>query len=193
MAFSAHKFYGPKGTGALFVRRKNPRVRLKAQLLGGGHENNLRSGTLNVPAIAGFGKACELAHLEMGEDALRTAVLRDQLEKTLSDTVKGIVNGSRKSRLPHVTNMRFPGIEAEALIMGINKNIAVSSGAACTSATIQPSHVLLALGLDEEQAYSSIRFGLGKQTSKEEIDYTISLISETVNKLRSIAPGAITV
>ncbi len=193
MAFSAHKLYGPKGTGALYVRRKNPRVKLKAQLLGGGHENNLRSGTLNVPAIAGFGKACEIAEAEMEANAKKTGNLRDQLENALEGSINAIINGSRLSRLSHVTNLRFPGIEAEALIMGINKNIAVSSGAACSSATIQPSHVLMALGLDEEQAYSSIRFGLGKDTTEEEINYTITLITETVNKLRSIAPGAITV
>jgi cysteine desulfurase len=192
MSFSAHKIYGPKGSGALYVRRKNPRVKLKAQILGGGHENNLRSGTLNVPGIVGFGTACALAAIEMDIIATTTSCLRDRLENAFIATNHATVNGSRTSRLPHVTNISFTGIEAEALIMGINKNIAVSSGAACTSATIEPSHVLKALGLNDQQAFSSIRFGLGKNTTDEEIDYTIKLVSETVNNLRSIAHSAIT-
>lgn len=192
MAFSAHKLYGPKGAGALYIRRKNPRVKLRAQMFGGGHENNLRSGTLNVPGIVGFGKACEIATEDMEADAANTSRLRDYLESSLTNAVKCIINGSLTNRLPHVTNIRFPDVEAESLIMGINKNIAVSSGAACTSATIQPSHVLKAMGMDDEQAFSSIRFGLGKKTNDVEIDYTIKLITETVNKLRSMAHGAIT-
>ena len=192
MAFSAHKMYGPKGTGALYIRRKNPRVKIKAQIHGGGHENNLRSGTLNVPAIAGFGKACEIAQEELESDAVHTGSLRDQLEKALTVSSNAIINGDPENRLPHVTNLIFPGVEAEALLMGINKNVAVSSGAACTSATIAPSHVLKALGLSDEEAFRSIRFSLGKHTSEEEINYTIRIVSETVNKLKAIARGTIT-
>lgn len=188
MAFSAHKMYGPKGVGALYVRRKNPRVKVTAQMDGGGHERGMRSGTLNVPGIVGFGKACELCRLDMEEDTKRISKLRDHLETELLKLEEAYVNGSREHRLPHVTNISFKYVEGEGLLMGFNKNIALSSGSACTSASLEPSYVLKALGLGDDLAHSSLRFGLGRFTTEEQIEYTIKAISETVLKLREMSP-----
>lgn len=188
MAITAHKMYGPKGVGALYVRRKNPRVKVTAQMDGGGHERGMRSGTLNVPGIVGFGKACELAMNEMEADAKRLSVLRDKLENALLQLEEAYVNGSREHRLPHVTNISFKYVEGEGLMMGFNKNIALSSGSACTSASLEPSYVLKALGLGDDLAHSSLRFGLGRFTTEEQIDYTIEQVSNTVLKLREMSP-----
>ena len=188
MAFTAHKMYGPKGIGALYVRRKNPRVKVTAQMDGGGHERGLRSGTLNVPGIVGFGKACELCRLEMESDTKRISILRDKLQTELMKLEEAYVNGSTEHRLPHVTNISFKHVEGEGLLMGFNKNIALSSGSACTSASLEPSYVLKALGLGDDLAHSSLRFGLGRFTNEEQIDYTIKAISETVLKLRDMSP-----
>jgi len=188
MAFTGHKMYGPKGVGALYVRRKNPRVKVTAQMDGGGHERGMRSGTLNVPGIVGFGKACELARLEMADDAARLSKLRDKLENALMQLEEAYVNGSCEHRLPHVSNISFKYVEGEGLMMGFNKNIALSSGSACTSASLEPSYVLKALGLGDDLAHSSLRFGLGRFTTEEQIDYTIKAVSETVLKLREMSP-----
>ena len=188
MAFTAHKMYGPKGIGALYVRRKNPRVKVTAQMDGGGHERGMRSGTLNVPGIVGFGKACELARLEMDQDAKRLSVLRDKLQSELMKIEETYVNGDEEHRLPHVTNISFKHVEGEGLLMGFNKNIALSSGSACTSASLEPSYVLKALGLGDDLAHSSLRFGLGRFTTEEQIDYTIEQVSNTVLKLREMSP-----
>jgi cysteine desulfurase len=188
MAFSAHKMYGPKGIGALYVRRKNPRVKVTAQMDGGGHERGMRSGTLNVPGIVGFGKACELCRLEMEEESKRLSKLRDKLETELLKLEEAYVNGSKEHRLPHVANISFKYVEGEGLMMGFNKNIALSSGSACTSASLEPSYVLKALGLGDDLAHSSLRFGLGRFTTEEQIDYTVKAVSETVLKLRSMSP-----
>ncbi len=188
MAFTAHKMYGPKGIGALYVRRKNPRVKVTAQMDGGGHERGMRSGTLNVPGIVGFGKACELAKAEMAADAERLSKLRDKLENALLQLEEAYVNGNREHRLPHVANISFKHVEGEGLLMGFNKNIALSSGSACTSASLEPSYVLKALGLGDDLAHSSLRFGLGRFTTEEQIDYTIEQVSNTVNKLRDMSP-----
>src|SRR6187551_2501169 len=188
MAFTAHKMYGPKGVGALYVRRKNPRVKVTAQIDGGGHERGMRSGTLNVPGIVGFGRACEICQLEMEQDATRTSKLRDKLETGLLKLEETHINGSIKSRLPHVTNISFRHVEADGLLMGFNKNIALSSGSACTSASIEPSYVLKALGLGDDLAHSSLRFGLGRFTTEEQIDYTVEAVSSTVLKLREMSP-----
>jgi cysteine desulfurase len=188
MAFTAHKMYGPKGVGALYVRRKNPRVKVTAQMDGGGHERGMRSGTLNVPGIVGFGKACELARLEMEKDTAHTSVLRDKLENALMQLEEAYVNGDPAYRLPHVSNISFKYVEGEGLMMGFNKNIAVSSGSACTSASLEPSYVLKALGLGDDLAHSSLRFGLSRFTTEEQIDYTIEHVSKTVLKLREMSP-----
>jgi cysteine desulfurase len=188
MAFTAHKMYGPKGVGALYVRRKNPRARLVAQMDGGGHERGMRSGTLNVPGIAGFGKASELAQKGMAENASHASLLRDRLEKVILSLGEVYVNGDIINRLPHVSNLAFKWVEGDALMMGLNKNLAVSSGSACTSASIEPSHVLKALGLDDEMAHASIRFSLGKFTSEEEIDFAISQVKKTIINLRELSP-----
>ena len=188
MAFTAHKMYGPKGIGALYVRRKNPRVKVTAQMDGGGHERGMRSGTLNVPGIVGFGKACELAREEMQQDAERLSKLRDKLETELLQIEETYVNGSRQHRLPHVSNVSFKYVEGEGLLMGFNKNIALSSGSACTSASLEPSYVLKALGLGDDLAHSSLRFGLGRFTTEEQIDYTIKSVTDTVLKLREMSP-----
>ncbi len=188
MAFTAHKMYGPKGIGALYVRRKNPRVKVTAQMDGGGHERGMRSGTLNVPGIVGFGKACELARLEMDKDAAHTSRLRDKLETELLKLEEAYVNGSVEHRLPHVANISFKHVEGEGLMMGFNKNIAVSSGSACTSASLEPSYVLKALGLGDDLAHSSLRFGLSRFTTEDQIDYTIKAVGDTVLKLREMSP-----
>jgi cysteine desulfurase len=186
MAFSAHKMYGPKGVGALYVRRKNPRVKVTAQMDGGGHERSMRSGTLNVPGIVGFGKACELCRLDMEKDTVRITKLRDKLEAALLKPGDVYVNGSVEHRLPNVTNISFKDVESENLIIGINKNIAVSSGAACTSASLEPSHVLKAMGIGDNLAHSSIRFSLGRFTTEEDVDYTIDQVTATILKLREL-------
>ena len=188
MAFTAHKMYGPKGVGALYVRRKNPRVKVTAQLDGGGHERGMRSGTLNVPGIVGFGKACELARLEMASDTERISKLRDKLENALKQIDESYVNGNPAHRLPHVSNISFKYVEGEGLMMGFNKDIALSSGSACTSASLEPSYVLKALGLGDDLAHSSLRFGLGRYTTEEQIDYTITAVTDTVLKLREMSP-----
>ncbi|HEV7330637.1 MAG TPA: IscS subfamily cysteine desulfurase [Flavisolibacter sp.] len=187
LSLTAHKMYGPKGVGALYVRRRNPRVKLSAQLHGGGHERDIRSGTLNVPGIVGLGKACEISALDMDADAERLSRMRDSLETALLDLEGSFVNGSREHRLPHVTNIGFKGVDNEGLLMGINKEIAVSSGSACTSASLEPSYVLKALGLGDEVARSSLRFSLGRFTTEEEILYTISKVGETVKALRELS------
>jgi cysteine desulfurase len=189
MAFNAHKIYGPKGIGALYVRRKNPRVKLSAQMDGGGHERGMRSGTLNVPGIVGFGKACELCMQEMENDSKRISTLRDKLENALLKLEQSYLNGSRENRLPQLCNISFRYVESETLMASINKDIAVSSGSACTSASLEPSYVLKALGLDDDLAHGSLRFGLGRNTSEEEIDYTIDQVSKTVIRLRESSPS----
>jgi cysteine desulfurase len=188
MAFTAHKMYGPKGVGALYVRRKNPRVKVTAQMDGGGHERGMRSGTLNVPGIVGFGKACEICMNEMESEAKRLSALRDKLETALMKIEEAYINGSTQHRLPHVTNISFKYVEGEGLLMGFNKDIAVSSGSACTSASLEPSYVLKALGLGDDLAHSSLRFGLGRFTTEDQIDYTIEAVTKTVNKLREMSP-----
>ncbi len=187
LSMSAHKMYGPKGIGALYVRRKNPRVKVTAQMDGGGHERGMRSGTLNVPGIVGLGKACEIARLEMAEDAARTSKFRDKLETELLKLEESYVNGNREHRLPNTTNISFKYVEGEGLMMAI-KDIAVSSGSACTSASLEPSYVLKSLGLDDELAHSSLRFGLSRFTTEEEIDYAIKTVSEAVTRLREMSP-----
>jgi cysteine desulfurase len=187
MAFSAHKMYGPKGVGALYVRRKNPRVKLTAQIDGGGHERGMRSGTLNVPGIVGFGKACDICLNEMEEETARVSKLRDKLENALLKKEEICVNGDKEHRLPNVTNISFKYLKADELMIGF-KEIAVSSGSACMSASPEPSYVLKALGLDDDLAHSSIRFSLGRFTTEEEIDYTIEQVTNTVNKLRAMSP-----
>ena len=188
LAMTAHKMYGPKGIGALYVRRRNPRVKVTAQMDGGGHERGMRSGTLNVPGIVGFGKACELGRLEMAQDAERLSKLRDKLENALLGIEEAHLNSAKESRLPHVTNISFKYVEGEGLLMGFNKNIALSSGSACTSASLEPSYVLKALGLGDDLAHSSLRFGLGRFTTEEQIDYTIEHVSKTVHRLREMSP-----
>jgi len=188
MAFTAHKMYGPKGVGALYVRRKNPRVKLTAQIDGGGHERGMRSGTLNVPGIVGFGKAAEIARLDMAADTARISILRDKLENALKVIDETYVNGNPAHRLPHVSNISFKYVEGEGLMMGFNKDIALSSGSACTSASLEPSYVLKALGLGDDLAHSSLRFGLGRYTTEEQIDFTIKAVTDTVLKLREMSP-----
>ena len=188
MAITGHKIYGPKGVGALYVRRRNPRVQLSAILDGGGHERGMRSGTLNVPGIVGLGKACEIAQKEMAEESQRLAALRDRLKNKLEAKLdETFVNGSIEHRLPHNLNMSFAYVEGESLLMGIN-DIAVSSGSACTSATLEPSYVLKALGVGEDLAHTSIRFGLGRFTTEEEVDYVVDKMVQVVTKLRELSP-----
>jgi len=188
MAFSAHKMYGPKGVGALYVRRKNPRVKVTAQMDGGGHERGMRSGTINVPGIVGFGKACEICQHEMEAEAKRLSTLRDKLENALLQMEESYLNGNKDHRLPHTANISFKYVEGEGLMMGFNKNIALSSGSACTSASLEPSYVLKALGLGDDLAHSSLRFGLGRFTTEEQVDFTIKAVTDTVNKLREMSP-----
>jgi len=181
LCLSAHKIYGPKGTGALFVRRKNSRVSLIPQIHGGNHERGFRSGTLNVPGIVGLGKACEIAEKEMWNDAQRVSQLRTLLEQKLLDLGNIFVNGSIKYRLPNVTNLCFKGIKADSLIAKLSE-IAVSTGSACTSAIAQPSHVLKSMGMTDEMAYSSVRFSLGKYTTEEDVKYVIEKTSRELQK-----------
>ncbi len=188
LSMSAHKLYGPKGVGALYVRRRNPRVQLAAIIDGGGHERGMRSGTLNVTGIVGFGKACELCQNEMAEESQRLSGLRDRLKDNFFSKLDEIfINGSMEHRLPHNLNISFAYVEGESLLMGIN-DVAVSSGSACTSATLEPSYVLKALGVGEDLAHTSIRFGLGRFTTQEEVDYVTERVIETVNRLRELSP-----
>ncbi|MCE2821940.1 MAG: IscS subfamily cysteine desulfurase [Bacteroidota bacterium] len=188
MSFTAHKMYGPKGVGALYVSRKNPRVKVTAQMDGGGHERGMRSGTLNVPGIVGFGKAAELARLEMHQDAERLGKLRDRLQASLCQLEETKVNGNENSRMPHVSNISFKHVEGEGLMMTFNQNIAVSSGSACTSASLEPSYVLVSMGLGDDLAHSSIRFSLGRFTTDEEVDMAVKLVTDGVNHMRELSP-----
>lgn len=188
MSFTAHKMYGPKGVGALYVRKRSPRVKLAEQMHGGGHERGMRSGTLNVPGIVGFGKACEICKNEMAEESARLIRLRDKMINTFLERVEySYLNGHPTERLPHNVNVSFEYVEGEGLMMGI-KDLAVSSGSACTSATLEPSYVLKALGRGDELAHSSIRYGLGRFTTAEEVDFAIEKTIETVNHLRELSP-----
>jgi cysteine desulfurase len=188
MSISAHKMYGPKGVGALYVRRRNPRVQITAQIDGGGHERGMRSGTLNVPGIVGLGEACELCNREMETETVRLRHLRDKLKAKLEAGLDEVyINGSMEHRLPHSLNMSFAYVEGESLLMGIN-DIAVSSGSACTSATLEPSYVLKALGVGDDVAHSSIRFGIGRFNTEEEIDYVAAKLIDVVVKLRELSP-----
>jgi cysteine desulfurase len=188
LSLTGHKLYGPKGCGALYVRRRNPRVQLTAQMDGGGHERGMRSGTLNVPSIAALGEACELCNKEMVAETKRLSHLRDKLkDKLMGELDEVYINGSVEHRLPHNLNISFAYVEGESLLMGINE-IAVSSGSACTSATLEPSYVLKALGAGDDLAHSSIRFGLGRFTTEDEIDYTANKVIEVVRKLRELSP-----
>jgi len=189
MAFTGHKMYGPKGVGGLFVNRKNPRVKVTAQIDGGGHERGMRSGTLNVPGIVGLGTAAELARLEMDKDSQRLSALRDRLEQGLvSKLEECYINGSTEHRMPHVTNISFKHVEGEGLMMTFNQDIAVSSGSACTSASLEPSYVLMALGLGDDLAHSSLRLSLGRFNTEEEIDYAIEAIAKGVTHMRDLSP-----
>lgn len=188
MSMTAHKLYGPKGVGALYVRRKSPRVQLAAQMDGGGHERGMRSGTLNVPGIAGFGEACAICQREMAEESRRLSFLRDKLRNKLESELDEVyINGTMESRLPHNLNISFAYVEGESLLMGIN-DVAVSSGSACTSATLEPSYVLKALGAGDDLAHSSIRFGLGRFNTEEEVDYVAAKVVDVVRKLRELSP-----
>jgi cysteine desulfurase len=187
ISFSAHKMYGPKGVGALYVRSSHPKVNIQAQMDGGGHERGLRSGTLNVPDIVGFGKAAGLALEEMAQEATRIAELRNMLQDMLASRLDDVfVNGHRTTRLPNNLNIGFRGVRADRLIMDM-KDIAVSTGSACSSASPEPSHVLRALGLNDEDIRSCVRFGLGRFTTREEIDYTINKVVAAVRRIRESA------
>jgi cysteine desulfurase len=188
LSLTAHKIYGPKGVGALYVRRRNPRVQISEQINGGGHERGMRSGTLNVPGIVGLGKACEIAGQEMAAEGERLRKLRDKLKAKLEGSLDYIhVNGSMEQRLPNNLNISFVYVEGESLLMGIN-DVAVSSGSACTSATLEPSYVLKALGLGDDVAHSSIRFGLGRFNTEAEVDYVADKVIDIVKKLRELSP-----
>jgi cysteine desulfurase len=187
-SMSAHKMYGPKGVGALFVRRRNPRVLLAEQISGGGHERGMRSGTLNVPGIVGLGKAAEIARAEMATESERLRMLRERLNAALHKNLDELyINGSMEHRLPHNLNVSFAYVEGESLLMGIN-DVAVSSGSACTSASLEPSYVLKALGAGDDLAHSSIRFGLGRWTTEEEVDYVVEKLTSVVRRLREMSP-----
>jgi cysteine desulfurase len=188
VSLSAHKMYGPKGVGALYVRRRNPRVLLAEQINGGGHERGMRSGTLNVPGIVGLGKAAEICRAEMASESERLRRLRDTLNEKLHQNLDEIyINGSMEHRLPHNLNISFAYVEGESLLMGIN-DVAVSSGSACTSASLEPSYVLKALGAGDDLAHSSIRFGLGRWTTDEEVDYVVEKLTNVVRRLREMSP-----
>jgi cysteine desulfurase len=188
LSLSGHKMYGPKGVGALYVRRRSPRVLLSEQISGGGHERGMRSGTLNVPGIVGVGKAADLARNEMATESERLRQLRDYLNEQLHRNLDELyINGSMEHRLPHNLNVSFAYVEGESLLMGIN-DVAVSSGSACTSASLEPSYVLKALGAGDDLAHSSIRFGLGRWTTKEEVDYVVEKLTSVVRRLREMSP-----
>jgi cysteine desulfurase len=188
LCLSGHKLYGPKGVGALYVRRKNPRVRLTAQMDGGGHERGMRSGTLNVPGIVGLGRACALARDEWRSDMEHTRALRDHFEQRVFREIGHVrLNGDPEHRLPNNSNLSFAFVEGESLIMGI-KDLAVSSGSACTSASLEPSHVLRAMGVGEDMAHSSIRFGFGRTTTREQVDFAVDQLAAAVKRLRELSP-----
>jgi len=188
MSFTAHKIYGPKGVGALYVRKRNPRVRLAPIIDGGGHERGMRSGTLPVPLVVGFGKACEIAQEVMPTESDRLARLRDKLQESIYKNLDEVyLNGHPTQRLPHNLNISFAYVEGESLLMGL-KEIALSSGSACTSATLEPSYVLRALGVGPDLAHSSIRFGLGRFNTEGEVDYVAGRVVETVKRLREMSP-----
>ena len=189
MSMSAHKMYGPKGCGALYVRSRRPRVRLRAQMHGGGHERGMRSGTLNVAGIVGFGKACELCGQELEAEAGRLIALRQKLYNGLTENLEDVyLNGHPTERIPGNLNLSFSYVEGESFLMGLNREIALSSGSACTSATLEPSYVLKALGVGEELAHTSIRFGLGRFNTEEDVDYVVKRVSEVVTRLREMSP-----
>ncbi|HKP31397.1 MAG TPA: IscS subfamily cysteine desulfurase [Chitinophagaceae bacterium] len=185
LAMSAHKMYGPKGVGCLYVRRKDPRVLLFPQIDGGGHERGLRSGTLNVPGIVGFGMASQIAKKVMKDEGQRLQILRDKLEASMLAIDETYLNSAKESRLPHTTNISFKSVESEGLFLAVNRQLAVSSGSACTSASMEPSHVLKAMGLDHDLAHSSIRFGLGRFTTEEEVNFAIGVIENAVKSIRT--------
>jgi cysteine desulfurase len=188
LSLTAHKIYGPKGCGALYVRKKGPRVRLVAQVDGGGHERGMRSGTLNVPGIVGLGKACEICQAEMEEESRRLTGLRDRMIRSITTRIPdAYLNGHPTNRLPHNVNISYAYVEGESLLMGL-KEVALSSGSACTSASLEPSYVLKSLGVGDELAHSSIRYGLGRFNTAEEVDYVIEHTVETVNRLREMSP-----
>jgi cysteine desulfurase len=188
LSISAHKLHGPKGVGVLYVRRKDPRVQLSAILDGGGHERGMRSGTLNVPGIVGLGKACEICQAEMAEESERLRRLRGRLKDGITSKLDGTqINGSMVHRLPGNLNISFSFVDGESLLMGIN-DVAVSSGSACTSAAVEPSYVLKAIGVSDDLAHTSIRFGLGRFNTEEEVDYVVARVVETVNRLRELSP-----
>lgn len=189
MSMSAHKMYGPKGCGALYVRSRGPRVRLRAQMHGGGHERGMRSGTLNVAGIVGFGKACELCGQDLEAEAGRLIALRQRLHDGLTENLEEVyLNGHPSERIPGNLNLSFSYVEGESFLMGLNREIALSSGSACTSATLEPSYVLKALGVGEELAHTSIRFGLGRFNTEEDVDYVVKRVSEVVIRLREMSP-----
>jgi cysteine desulfurase len=188
MAFTGHKMYGPKGVGVLYVSRKSPRVKVTSQMDGGGHERGMRSGTLNVPGIVGMGKACEICFQEMESEMARLEKLRDKLENELMQMEEVVLNGHSEYRMPHMTNLSFKHVEGEGLLMTFNQNIALSSGSACTSASLEPSYVLKALGLGDDLAHSSLRISLGRFTTEEDIDYAINAIREGVQHMRDLSP-----
>jgi cysteine desulfurase len=189
LSLSAHKLYGPKGVGALYVRSKDPRVRLAAQIDGGGHERGLRSGTLNVPGIVGLGRACEIAGESLAEECRRIATLRDRLRGRLLGALDQVViNGSEEHRLPGNLNLAFAHVEADSLLMALSEDVALSSGSACTSATLEPSHVLKAIGLRDELAHGSVRFGLGRGTTEDEIERVAARVVAEVRRLRALSP-----
>merc|ERR1711879_377222 len=188
LSASGHKFYGPKGVGCLYVRRRRPRVRLTAIIDGGGHERGMRSGTINVTGVVGMGAAAALCKAEMSDDAIRLGNLRNKLESTITSQLDGVaINGALDKRIPHTSNISFAWVEGESLMMAI-KEIAVSSGSACTSASLEPSYVLKSLGIGDDLAHSSLRFGLGRRTTEEEIEYTAKKVVEGVKKLRDLSP-----
>ena len=188
VSLSAHKMYGPKGVGALYVRRRNPRVLLAEQISGGGHERGMRSGTLNVPGIVGLGRAAEICQADMASDTARLLALRERLTEKFHQNLDEVyINGSMEHRLPHNMNISFAYVEGESLLMGIN-DVAVSSGSACTSASLEPSYVLKALGAGDDLAHSSIRFGLGRWSTEEEVDYVVDKLTDVVRRLREMSP-----
>lgn len=188
MAFSSHKLYGPKGVGALYVRRKNPRVKLMPQITGGGQEREIRSGTTNVPGVVGFGKACALCKEAMADDADRIKILRENLENELLQIEGSYRNGDKQFRLPHIANISFRYVNSSQVLTAVHKNIALSSGSACTSGSLDPSYVLTAMGIEEPLARAAIRFSLGRYTTDEEIEYTISAVKNSIEKLRMENP-----
>jgi cysteine desulfurase len=188
LSLTAHKIYGPKGVGALYVRRRNPRVQLAAQMDGGGHERGMRSGTLNVPGIVGFGEACAIGGRDMADESGRLRGLRDRLRAKIEDALDGVrVNGSIEHRLPHNLNLSFEHVDSESLLMALH-DIALSTGSACSSATIEPSHVLRALAIGEDLAHGAVRFGLGRFNTDEELDYAADRIVGAVRRLRELSP-----